>query len=208
MSFQSTKARPHSGSGKSAIRRGRPRNKTAKGVNGRPSKAPRGGRKRTPRHGFPSGPSRPRGAKMFRQGMDESSRQHARLIATLKRKAETRGDRQAARFLLQEFANHADAFERCNLPLSDRLVIRFLARAVREILKGKHPKQALCLDAEGRPKIPIERDLHLALGVHDRPVASLQSCRSNASSASKRSRDVVFTGEHTGEVHSFENGRV
>src|SRR5262245_25618303 len=97
--------------------------------------------------------------------MDKSSRQHFWLVARLKRKAETRGDREAAIFLLQEFANHADAFERCSMPLSDRLVIRFLVRAVREILEGKHPNQALCLDAEGRPRIPMERDLILAMRV-------------------------------------------
>jgi hypothetical protein len=93
-------------------------------------------------------------------------RSYARAIAALKRKAEKRGDREAALFLLQEFANHADAFDRANLPGSDRLVIRFLARAVREILEGKNPRAALCLDSEGRPQAPIERDLLLAFQVH------------------------------------------
>lgn len=99
---------------------------------------------------------------------DPTYRQHARLVASQKRKAEKCGDRDAALFLLQEFVNHADIIERerGTIPHSDKLVIRFLVRAVREILNGRHPKQALCLDAEGRPKVSISRNLALAVLVH------------------------------------------
>lgn len=98
---------------------------------------------------------------------DRTYRDHARLVAIQKRRAEKRGDRDAALFLLQEFVKHADIIEQEleTIPHSDKLVVRFLARACHEILNGKHPKQALCLDAEGRPKIPIERDWSLAIQV-------------------------------------------
>lgn len=92
-------------------------------------------------------------------------RSYARVVAALKRNAE-RGDREAALFLLQEFVNHADLFDRANLPGSDRLVIRFLARAVREILGGVPMGKALCLDSPGAPSVPIERDLLLAFRVY------------------------------------------
>lgn len=99
--------------------------------------------------------------------MDKTNSDHARLIAALKRRAEKQSDKGAAKFLLEEFVNHSDAIERAKtIPLSDRLVVRFLARAVREILDGVLPTKALCLDASGRPEVPMERDLALAVRVH------------------------------------------
>lgn len=89
----------------------------------------------------------------------------ARLVAFKKRAAEKRGDRQAALYLIQEFVNKADVFERTNTPHFERLALRFVARAMREILKGRAPNVALCLDAEGRRRVPETRDFALALKV-------------------------------------------
>lgn len=92
---------------------------------------------------------------------------HVRIIAKIKRAAEKRGERDAALFLIQEFVNHAGEIDHSNIPASDKLAIRFIVRAMREILAGKNPKAALCLDAEGRSRVPFARDLSIALRVFE-----------------------------------------
>jgi hypothetical protein len=102
-------------------------------------------------------------AKFWRA--DKTYRDYARMVATLKRRAEKRGDRDAAMFLLQDFVNHADELDSVEIPHFQRITIRFVVRAVREFLEGKNIKAAFCLDSEGRPSMPLERDLSVALYV-------------------------------------------
>jgi energy-converting hydrogenase Eha subunit G len=44
--------------------------------------------------------------------------------------------------------------------------MRFMVRAVREILDGIPPKKALCLDSEGRRHVNTVRDINIALMVY------------------------------------------
>lgn len=77
------------------------------------------------------------------------------------------GNKASARFLLEEFVNHADVFKGADIPQSDREVLSFMEHAVREILDKVPPNKALCLSGDGRGRVPILRDINLALAVYD-----------------------------------------
>src|SRR5436190_22130276 len=80
-------------------------------------------------------------------------------------KATKYGDRKAARYLLEEFVNHADDIERL-VKKPDAVVVSFVASVMREILAGVPPRKALCFDGPGRPPNTELREIVLAVNAY------------------------------------------